>query len=71
MVLWDVDPEDWKPQRSPQEIVTSWTRDAKNGSILLAHDIHEVTINAMDVAVAGLKARGFTFRTASDLLSRL
>lgn len=69
-VLWDVDPEDWKPQRRSSEIVTSWTRDAKNGSILLAHDIHEVTIQAMDEAVAGLKARGFTFRTASDLIAR-
>ncbi len=69
VVLWDVDPEDWKKGMTSQQIANAWATNAKNGSILLAHDIHQVTVDAMDSAVSQLKARGFTFKTADQLLN--
>jgi peptidoglycan/xylan/chitin deacetylase (PgdA/CDA1 family) len=67
-VLWNVDPEDWK-DRTPQAIADSWAAGAKPGAILLAHDIHERTIQSMDSALRQIKAKGFEMVTVKDLLN--
>ena len=41
-----------------------------NGSIVLAHDLHAPTVDAMPGTLDGLLAKGFRFVTVSQLLSQ-
>lgn len=67
IILWDVDPLDWR--RPGAEVVTQrLVSGAKPGSILLAHDIHAQTVDAMPSAIDQLLARGLQFVTVSELL---
>ena len=67
IILWDVDPLDW---RRPGAAVVSERilKGAKPGSIILAHDIHPGTVEAMPGTLDQLLARGFQFVTVSELL---
>ena len=66
-ILWSVDPQDW---RRPGASVVSRriVSGARQGGIVLAHDIHPGTIRAMPAALDGLAAKGFGFVTVSQLL---
>ncbi len=67
-VLWTVDPLDWK--RPGVSVVTRRIVDgASPGAIILAHDIHESTIDAMPGTLDQLRAKGFEFATMSDLIA--
>ena len=67
-ILWDVDPEDWK--RPGVSVVTSRIlKGAKNGSIILSHDLHKPTVDAMPATLDGLLRKGFKFVTVSQLIS--
>ena len=67
-IMWSVDPEDWK--RPGSSVVASrLIRGADNGGILLAHDIHSPTIQAMPAALDGLLRKGYRFVTVSQLIS--
>ena len=67
-ILWDVDPEDWK--RPGVSVVSSRiVHRTGNGSIVLAHDLHKSTVDAMPTALDGLLRRGFRFVTVSQLLA--
>ena len=68
VIMWSVDPLDW--QRPGAEVVRQRLVDgAKPGGILLAHDIHPGTIEAMPGTIRDLKAKGFGFATVSQLLA--
>lgn len=67
VVLWDVDTLDWKT-RDTDATVKAALSGAKPGSIVLMHDIHEPTVAAVPRIVAGLRERGFTLVTVSELL---
>jgi peptidoglycan-N-acetylglucosamine deacetylase len=66
-VLWTVDSEDWRVRDSAQ-IANCILRDAKPNTIILAHDIHGATIEAMSVVIRQLNNAGFEFVTVSQLL---
>jgi|TARA_B110000908_G_scaffold4774_1_gene6233 peptidoglycan/xylan/chitin deacetylase (PgdA/CDA1 family) len=67
-ILWNVDPEDWK--RPGLSVVTSRiVNGTRNGSIVLAHDLHKPTVDAMPATLDGLLRRGFKFVTVSQLLA--
>lgn len=67
-ILWNVDPLDWK--RPGPSVVTSRILSAANaGSIILAHDLHAPTVDAMPATIDGLLRRGFKFVTVSQLLA--
>ncbi|MFQ3670251.1 MAG: polysaccharide deacetylase family protein [Verrucomicrobiia bacterium] len=68
-VMWSVDPQDW---RLPGTSVVAQRMLAAvhQGAILLAHDIHAPTIEAMRTVVPGLKSRGYTCLTTSGLLAK-
>lgn len=67
-ILWAVDPLDWK--RPGPSVVTSRILSATNaGSIVLAHDLHSQTVDAMPATIDGLLGRGFVFVTVSQLLA--
>ena len=67
-ILWDVDPLDWKV-RNAERVKTEILRHTVAGSIILAHDIHKSTIDAMPDTLDGLTGRGFKFVTVSELLA--
>jgi peptidoglycan-N-acetylglucosamine deacetylase len=67
-ILWDVDPLDWKV-RNADHVKSEILRRTVAGSIVLAHDIHKSTIDAMPDTLDGLTGRGFKFVTVSELLA--
>jgi peptidoglycan/xylan/chitin deacetylase (PgdA/CDA1 family) len=68
IILWDVDPLDWK--RPGAAVVRNRIlKEARPGSIILAHDIHPQTIEAMPETFNQLEAKGFKFVTVSELLA--
>lgn len=68
VIMWSVDPLDWK--RPGSSVVAQRLVDgAAPGGILLAHDIHPGTIEAMPETITRLKAKGYGFATVSQLLA--
>jgi peptidoglycan/xylan/chitin deacetylase (PgdA/CDA1 family) len=64
--LWTVDSRDWEI-RSPKHIRDAVLAAAVDGAVVLAHDIHATTIEAMEAILPELSASGFEFVTLSDL----
>lgn len=66
LVLWSVDPLDWKYRNAAtvRSNVVSATRD---GSIILMHDIHATTVDAVAGIIDDLRAQGYEFLTVSEL----
>lgn len=66
-ILWSVDPRDWADQDSA--VVTERVlASARAGDIILLHDIHLTSVDAVPAIIDGLRQRGFTFVTVSTLL---
>jgi len=66
-ILWSVDPMDWK--RPGSSVVTRRLVSGTHpGAILLAHDIHRPTIDAMPATFDQLLAKGYKFVTVSQLI---
>jgi peptidoglycan-N-acetylglucosamine deacetylase len=68
IVLWDVDPLDWK-RPGPMVVCNRILKMTRPGSIVLSHDIHRGTIQAMPATLNQLEAKGFKFMTVSQLIS--
>jgi len=68
IILWDVDPLDWK-RPGPAAICNRILKGTQPGSIVLSHDIHPGTIEAMPATLDQLEAKGFKFMTVSELIS--
>lgn len=68
MVLWSVDPLDWK-RPGPEIVAQRLVQGAKPGAILLSHDIHPGTVDAIGSAIEQLKAKGYGFATVGQLIS--
>jgi peptidoglycan/xylan/chitin deacetylase (PgdA/CDA1 family) len=66
-ILWDVDSNDWK-HRSPAKTQSIILASSRPGSIILCHDIHKSTIDAMPATLDGLLAKGLKLVTVSELL---
>ena len=68
VILWSVDPFDWK-RPGPQVITQRIIAGTQPGSIILSHDIHPGTIEAMPATLDALLAKGYKFVTISELLA--
>ena len=68
IVLWDVDPLDWR-RPGPNVVCNRIVKNTRAGSIVLAHDIHPGTIDAMPCVLKELEAKGFKFVTVSELIA--
>lgn len=66
-VLWDVDSSDWKVKKK-EKILNNIIPNVKDGSIILMHDNHEYSANAIDSVVKTLHDKGYKFVTVSELL---
>lgn len=68
VILWSVDPQDWKIRKA-SHVSNHILQNARPGSIVLSHDIHPSTIDAMPGVLDGLVAKGFRFVTVSELIA--
>lgn len=68
-IMWSVDPLDWK-RPGPSVVKSRLLKGAHNGAILLAHDLHAPTVDAMPGTFDGLLSRSFQFVTVSQLLAQ-
>jgi peptidoglycan/xylan/chitin deacetylase (PgdA/CDA1 family) len=68
IIIWDVDPLDWK-RPGPSVVTARILKETKAGSIVLAHDIHPPTIEAMPATFDQLMKKGFKSVTVTELLS--
>ena len=67
IIMWSVDSLDWKTKNATSishEILSTTT----NGSIILMHDIHDATADALPSVLRNLKEQGYSFVTVSQLL---
>lgn len=67
-ILWNVDPEDWR-RPGPSVVASRIINKTRNGSIVLVHDLHKPSVDAMPATLDGLLRRGFKFVTVSQLLA--
>ena len=67
-ILWDVDPLDWKVRNS-EHVKNEILKATVPGSIILSHDIHKTTVDAMPETLDALLAKGFKFVTVSELVA--
>jgi peptidoglycan/xylan/chitin deacetylase (PgdA/CDA1 family) len=67
IILWDVDPYDWK-RPGPAVVRNRILKETRPGSIVLSHDIHPGTIEAMPSTFDELEGKGFKFVTVSELI---
>ncbi|MCP5543989.1 MAG: polysaccharide deacetylase family protein [Akkermansiaceae bacterium] len=67
-ILWSVDPLDWK-RPGPSVVASRIQSGATPGAIILAHDLHSQTVDAMPATLDGLLRKGYKFVTVSQLLA--
>jgi peptidoglycan/xylan/chitin deacetylase (PgdA/CDA1 family) len=67
-IVWSVDTDDWLDRNSAIVARRAISR-ARRGDIILMHDIHPTTVNAVPKILRGLAERGFTFATVPELLA--
>jgi peptidoglycan/xylan/chitin deacetylase (PgdA/CDA1 family) len=68
IILWSVDPLDWK-RPGPEVVHRRIVEETRNGGIILSHDIHAGTVEAMPATLDELAGKGFKFVTVSELLA--
>lgn len=66
-ILWSVDPMDWR-DRKASVVANRLITKARPGGILLAHDLHKTTIDAIPETLDKLLSRGYEFVTISELI---
>lgn len=66
MIIWTVDPEDWK-YRDAATVRVNVVRATFDGAIVLMHDIHGSTVDAVPGIIDDLRAQGYEFVTVSEL----
>ncbi|MBS4200521.1 polysaccharide deacetylase family protein [Bacillus sp. FJAT-49732] len=65
-VLWTVDTLDWK-SRDPEAILKIVTEEVRDNSIILMHDIHSTTVEAVELVLKYLHDEGYEMVTLRDL----
>lgn len=68
IINWSVDTLDWK-LRNAERIYDSVMEQAKDGAIILLHDLHKETVDAMVNVIPDLISRGYQLVTVTELLS--
>ncbi|MGN7477830.1 polysaccharide deacetylase family protein [Solibacillus silvestris] len=66
-VLWNIDTLDWY-HKTPAKTLANLKAQAKNNGIVLMHDIHQQSADALEDVILYLKEEGYEFVTTSELL---
>ena len=69
VIMWSVDPMDWR-FRDADTVYQNVVNVAKDGDIILLHDVNNASVQAAERIIVDLKSRGFTFVTVSELIAR-
>ena len=65
--LWSIDTRDWA-DRNATIVCNRATTGARSGGIIIMHDVHATTVDAVPCILKKLAADGYTFVTVSDLV---
>ncbi|GAA0569347.1 hypothetical protein GCM10009546_35140 [Actinomadura livida] len=65
-ILWSVDTMDWR-HRSLVRNTEVGIQEPVHGDIVLYHDIHKPTVDSIPKVIEGLKERGFTLVTVTEM----
>lgn len=68
IILWSIDPEDWGDKNTARE-VAHILENARDGSIVLLHDIYPTSVEAALQVVDELHAQGYLFVTVEQLFA--
>ncbi|WP_159770463.1 polysaccharide deacetylase family protein [Streptomyces sp. HM190] len=68
LVHWSVDTLDWK-YRDTARLIRTVGAQTRPGDIVLLHDIHRTTVDAVPGIITALTARGFHFVTVDQLFA--
>ncbi|MBR1586518.1 MAG: polysaccharide deacetylase family protein [Clostridia bacterium] len=68
IITWNIDTLDWK-NRNTNKTYNAIVKGAKNGNIILMHDLYSTTAAAVEKAVPVLVEKGFQLVTVSELLA--
>ena len=68
-IMWSVDTLDWK-YRNSTTVYNSIVNNAKDGAIILLHDLHGTTVDGAIKAIDKLLDQGYELVTVTQLLSR-
>ena len=66
-ILWDVDTMDWSVKNT-EKVIQNATYRIHDGDIILMHDIHKTTVDAVDAIITELKRQGFELMRVDDML---
>ncbi|MBD8069694.1 polysaccharide deacetylase family protein [Bacillus sp. PS06] len=66
-VLWTIDTLDWK-SHDPNQVLKIVQDNVKDGSIILMHDIHGSTVEAVELVLKYLQKEGYQCVTVSEVL---
>lgn len=67
-VNWSVDTLDWKT-KDAQAVYYEIIKNATDGAIILCHDLHKTTVDAMETVIPKLIEEGYQLVTVSELMS--
>ena len=67
VVLWNVDPQDWKVQNT-DIIVEKVLREVEDGDIILLHDVYKESVEAAFRIIDELQKRGYEFVRVDEIL---
>lgn len=70
IIMWSVDPQDWR-HKNKNKIYQNIMQSSNPGSIVLMHDIHQATADALPKILKDLKEQGYEFVTVSELLKEI
>ncbi|GAA0940760.1 polysaccharide deacetylase family protein [Actinocorallia libanotica] len=68
VVLWSVDTDDWRNKNSAL-VARRAIKGLREGSIILMHDIHPTTVDAVPRILKAAKRKGLTLASVSDVLA--
>jgi peptidoglycan/xylan/chitin deacetylase (PgdA/CDA1 family) len=66
IILWDVDTMDWQ-SRDTTAVAKHALDETDRGSVVLFHDIHQTSVDAIPDVLDGMHGQGYHFVTVSEL----
>jgi peptidoglycan/xylan/chitin deacetylase (PgdA/CDA1 family) len=66
--MWSLDTLDWQRPK-PKDIIDRVLNHIKPGTVVLCHDIHPGTVEAMPFIIEGLQQKGYHLKTISEMLA--
>ena len=66
MIQWNIDTQDWS-SKDKDAIAASVLSQARDGSIILMHDLYSATAEAFETVIPLLAAQGYQFVTVSEM----